>query len=509
MHHKADSRIAGGISIILMLLACSAVSAAVSPDDTPVVVRGSMLPALEGTPVSEIGLFCYSDDTESFLPIPFQLDERIAHTFYENQVALFTEVMYDIYQEDNGLLDDEDEIVFLYGDACGLAPEDADWPEGADNVRIRLAASDDRPGGAPSDRWVYLFTGTDLPAATTSYIIWDTTATGDILTDRMSMEYDGNWLLTGFRIFPPCGTGEDLIDRVKGRARTITGAEEDEEIWSQLSTYLGGIAGPVRAIRYVKGAASASNTIHHDIVYRSFWHRVLNLRVHPLDMARTYIDWRPRPGLTYYSPERPDGVSIDGQVDAVPATFVSWSLVRSPAGGIVILNDVPLNPLYGERREFYRDDDQFDDEIRLNPDYGDEDDASYGSHGIELINLANSHTNSIHVALYAYPLCMDIGDGTVGGDYYEFLESPFGLGALPEVRDLTPLVDVFAIPDLADIVLEWPEVPGALTYEVHRTSSPELPKEAWTQIYEGPTAGFRDIGAAADGNSYFYFIEAE
>jgi hypothetical protein len=47
------------------------------------------------------------------------------------------------------------------------------------------------------------------------------------------------------------------------------------------------------------------------------------------------------------------------------------------------------------------------------------------------------------------------------------------------------------------------------TYRVYRTSTPSLPKEAWSLIHTGSTAGFRDVGAAADSNSYYYFIEAE
>lgn len=175
----------------------------------------------------------------------------------------------------------------------------------------------------------------------------------------------------------------------------------------------------------------------------------------------------------------------------------------------MILNDVPLNPLYGERREFYRDDDQYDDEIRLSPDYGDEDDASYGSHGIELIDLANSHTETIRVSLAAYPLCMDIGDGVLGEEYHQFRVSPFGLGAQPEARDLTPLVDVMAIPELDDIVLVWAEVPGVATYKVFRAPWPDLPKEAWPLIYQGAAAGYRDTGAGGDSSSYYYHIEAE
>src|SRR5262249_30279822 len=155
--------------------------------------------------------------------------------------------------------------------------------------RFELLVRDPRPGGPWPDRFVYLFDGSGLPRSPAAYVSWDREPTTGIASDRYALDYEDRWLLTGLRLLSPCGAGADLLDRFKGRAGLSPQDAESEALWNDASIYLGGIVGPVRAIRYVQGAASGLNTIHHDVVYRGRWDRAISLRVHPLDNVWFYF----------------------------------------------------------------------------------------------------------------------------------------------------------------------------------------------------------------------------
>ena len=246
--------------------------------EDPVIIPGSQLPEVYGTSVNAIGVAKYDAAQGAFVPIPFQVDQRFNHLVNPGDPNPVYELMYDVLHEDNGLFDEDDEIALQYSDAGTQAPLDA-WVPGADPNRFEIRITDPRPEGPRADRFVYVFTGFGLIRSPVSYVTWPTTPVSDVMGGRLDLDFNDRWLLTGLRIPPPCGTAADLIDRVKGRAGATITHGESEESWNLTSLYLGGIVGPVRAIRYVRGAASGINTVHHDIVYRGFWERIVNVRI--------------------------------------------------------------------------------------------------------------------------------------------------------------------------------------------------------------------------------------
>ena len=58
-------------------------------------------------------------------------------------------------------------------------------------------------------------------------------SSGTATTDLLQIRWDGNWLLTELRLLAPCGTGEDLIDRLKGRALTDQGIVQFRKDWEK------------------------------------------------------------------------------------------------------------------------------------------------------------------------------------------------------------------------------------------------------------------------------------
>lgn len=467
----------------------------------PALIRGVSLPDLIGRPVEELFVFRYEADIQAFVPIPFQIDERQPRTFNAGRQDEFTETVYDVWGEEDVIFDEDDELAFLFGDAGDRAPTASLWPEGADDLRIQLALTDPRPGSGQV-RWAYVFSGQGLAESFESYVSWDGQPTTSIVTDRYALDYIDRWLLTGFRVFSPCGSGADLIDRFKGRAE-IPPFEEDEAIWNSTSFYQGGYAGPVRGIRYVRGATSGINTLHHDVVYRDRWRRTLNLRVHPIAQVRLYFDWLPQSGATFYSPSAPSGVPIDGVDDGLDPSFVDWNLVSTPGGGIALFLEIPPSPYYHSKSAYHLDDSTHDD--ALFSSYSDEDDSAYGNHGWTLDIISDTSVDPIVMRSIAFPLCADEGDANLAHAYEEVLDVPLSLDADPQWR-LGPVRSLQAGPDGPDLILSWQVIPGAVGYRIMRSTDPSLPRESWLELTETTETTYTDRGAILEPESYSYQI---
>lgn len=150
-------------------------------------------------------MFRYDSTTKTFVPIPFQIDERVDHTFNVGLPLQFTETIYDVMDEDDGLLDANDELVFLYGDTGPRATQKTVWPLGSEaygskspsTIRARVPHSPEV--GVP-------VLGEELERSATTYITWATGRTAPISTPGFSLDYDDRWLLTTLKIFPPAAT---------------------------------------------------------------------------------------------------------------------------------------------------------------------------------------------------------------------------------------------------------------------------------------------------------------
>ena len=478
---------------------------AVSRQEEPVIVSAAGLADVHGTRVSDVFLFRWNGVSGSFEPIPFQVDERVEHVFNPGTVFEVREVMYDVLREDDRLLDGLDEIAFV--SPGERAPAQAAWPAGADARSYEIEITDPLAPTAPS-RWAYLFLGVDLPRSSEGQVTWNGSVNSGIVTRTYELGYLDRWILTGFRVSAPCGSGEDLIDRLKTRAGLATDRAETEEAWNSTSSFLGSLVGPVRAIRYVRGAASGVNTVHHDIVTNAYWQRHANLRVHPLSDVWFYVDMRPRGDMWLLTDAQTTPVAIDGDPEDVPTAAPRWSLVRSPAGGLLTIYNLPPSPFVGGYEFFYQDDADFDDKPFGLPAYGDEDDSAIGNHGIHIDGLSGEDTDTIPLGFRVYPLCAGEGDAARAEELVARSQMPLAtqstlrIGALAAVRSLQ------VEDESLDVVLRWLPVSGATSYRVYRADTASLAPEAWTLLGEIGGTEFRDAGEAAVPQARFYSVTA-
>lgn len=151
-----------------------------------------------------------------------------------------------------------------------------------------------------------------------------------IATPRYRYRYDGRWLMTDVRVSSdPDGDwayGTDLVDRWKARAfqqrpggeTPCCGYEEEDNNWGGSSILMGERAGPVRVVRETWGADSGTNVVRREIFYRDEVRLQIFLRVHvipPLDGIYAQWDYNAGAVATYFNPQLPEGVAIDGRDD--------------------------------------------------------------------------------------------------------------------------------------------------------------------------------------------------
>lgn len=470
-------------------------------------VSGIQLSRLYGTQVSRLGLYRYEPSSNGYVPIPFQLDERIDRAFNPGTEQEFTERMYDVLGEDDGLLDNLDELVFVFGDAGSRAPADAIWPPGADITGYEIEVIDPRQGASAPVRWAYLFAGDALEPSPDVYVSWDGASGSAISTDQFMIGYQDRWLLTEYAVLG-CGDGMDLIDRLKARAGISTNQAETEEVWNQASVYLGGIVGPVRAIRYVRGAASGFNTIHHDTVTAGRWTRSFHLRVHPLNAIWHYIDWLPQPGLELFSPSRRTGVPQDGMPDAANpyGPLEPWQLLSGPGGGMFFSYLFQLSPYYGSVESYLRDDSSYDDAPITPPGYGDEDDSAYANHGFRMNALTGSEVEAITWYHTLRPVCANEGDASVGDALWQLERMRLETETFAHGQTTGPIETLGTRIDGDDVVLDWLAVVGATSYRIYRSVDPSIPQGSWPLVGEVTDPNFRDAGVAGLGDLYYSVV---
>jgi hypothetical protein len=122
----------------------------------PVIVTGSQLPSLQGSPVSQIMVHAHDSGSNQWAVIPSQVDERKDVTLE----GRCTHVENMFAQEDD-LLDADDELAFMAADLGDLAA-DGVLPPGDALTVYRLEVTDPRLGGGQG--WAYVTASAAAPA---------------------------------------------------------------------------------------------------------------------------------------------------------------------------------------------------------------------------------------------------------------------------------------------------------------------------------------------------------
>lgn len=362
--------------------------------EDPIIIPGAEMPALIGWPIDELVL--YSFEADSWSPIPFQIDERtndITGTY--------------VISED-GLLDANDELVFMAGDTGQLAGDN--WPDDAEarqNQRVRIAASDPLSSGDMG--WAYLFRSTTLSTTTTSYVDWDET-----LQTITAISYTAAFspsAFVGLSDLTIHGNDVDILDRQKIRIRSGFITVNEEGLTAILTPTVSiPVVGPVRGV----ANGGAFNVSIYGARLEALVTFETSLSPLPIDEIRTSLDLNDPAltGITNFFDSNGTTATINGTPDAVPASPVfDWYQASGTSGGLVVaFPDVAAGG--GTVTNYYKDNGA--------TDQGDTGDLrSYGDTGL----LVSDPGSSVALSLVTYVLPSGTLDN-VGADYFQRTNNP-------------------------------------------------------------------------------------
>jgi hypothetical protein len=340
------------------------------------VLTGSQVPTLSRVAANQVVAFRV-DAAGGWTQIPVQVDERVATTMNKvygvsatTTFAPYTSVSVNIpvtVYADPGTfvgadpdptLDPDDEIAFMARDAGVQAPSGLAAPAATTGGGVQLAVTDPIDAAAG---YVYLFGGNGSldPGAGKQYVNYTfSLSSGDYQTtykrtdgpnpenstitgDTYTTHFADRWLEDSLTLTKGDRPTTDLIDRVKYDIRTgslgLSCFRNENTFDDEEGAFIVNRSGPVRALRGYVGSNSGPNTANNQVFYDQAVYTTIDLRVHSIPNLAGHVDLnRSALGMTYRNPQVPDGVTVDGQPDSVPAGPLAWWSYTGAQGGLAI-----------------------------------------------------------------------------------------------------------------------------------------------------------------------------
>jgi hypothetical protein len=390
----------------------------------PVIVKGNSVDALSGAPVGHLFVYTYNGISLGG-QIPAQVDEITMSGHY---TAI-----------EDGLLDANDEIVFMAKDLGDRAPNPASLtttlPISAAWYEIEVTD----PLSPTKKGWAYLVRSSSLPISFSSDYVNYLTATQRVTTNRYEAGFTNAY--AGLDYFNLNGSG-DILDRTKLRVViNFFGIPwpftEDDLSNDDVETIL--IKdGPVRVILMQLVTASPTPPIAEgsvritNLAYASLLQSTASVSfTFPISGVRTSVDFNNTiTGATFYNASISGGVAIDGRPDAVPVTPLSnWGQVSTTTGRLVqVANPASATPAGGSQKNYYCDDNDPNPgalECDGTPKSGDN--VAYGDTGL-LIEGGINPAFTLDSALYVLAPAAS-GPNNVGTTYANYFFNPLLVGA--------------------------------------------------------------------------------
>ena len=366
-------------AVILTTLAGPLQADLTQRDRDPVVLTGTVLPALQGIAPSRIVAFRYDG---GWVQIPVQVDERVVVDFgtvYDSTATGITTLSYADTSTYTGpdtdpTFDADDEIAFMARDAGAQSPGDAEPAGTVAGSGWELTLTDPLTGEVA---YAYLFEsdGSLDPGAGASYVFY----TFDLLSGNYKETYnlmDGpnpensvvkttayqvhfadRWIRDETCVTAGGTTGVDILDRHKALFSPGNCSRSEDTFSDGEGAFLVNKSGPVRAIRGYLGANSGPFTSRVHVFYDQREEIITDLRVHEIEGIMDYFDYSPAAtGMTWFDDLNPAGVTVDGTPDAVTPGAFHWEMITGAQGTLAMAflldTDIP-DPTY---TTYYSDD---------------------------------------------------------------------------------------------------------------------------------------------------------
>lgn len=390
----------------------------------PVIIPGSEVTSFTGVDITT--LFAYSYSGGEWTQIPFQIDE--VNSLGE-------------YSIEDGLLDDNDELIFMAKD-LGEKAGGTDWignSKSKDNNRYQLQVTN--PLTPTEVGYMYLYQSNTISTTHADYIDW-VSETQEIVSEIYSMgiitsplQREESLMFSGHDV--------DVLDRSKFRLRVrcrlvggiplIIDINENyiEAIFIDFYNFEPNIDGPVRvgggSLTWKNWSYPAMRTSQYGINFDFLATQACEfsgVNFGRFEEFRFSFDWLDPLTSTmrnYYDSNHSTAVDIDGSPELLAVSpLKTWSQVSGDYGSVVRLTNLSQNAI-GEYQNYYKDDSSFDF-------YDTGDQMSFGDSGF-LIEFAKppekkqKEYGTLEVDMVEFFLGPN--SPNVGQSYLENKENPF------------------------------------------------------------------------------------
>ncbi len=392
----------------------------------PVIVTGDRLRKFLGKQKEMLGLYAQKED---FIPIPYQIDELTPEGKYA-----FTSGKEAVEDADKGLIDGNDELVFMVRDTGDRISEESWPPENLGGIEIEVEDPLDGKKG-----WVYLLEFPKPPERSeVDYISMDLSEGIYRIQARNyyldNAEYPPNAFRPTVTSITPSAGGDntDIYDSPKQRATLslffFIVHKNETDIKTKI---VASIDGPIRIIN------------KNEIRLRLFWklwlptpESVTKLYYSHYDLptnlylpvgldqeapSRLRVSWDladPAIGYKFYNSHNPNPVVIDGimspEEKALDSSYPDWNLVTGTHGTQINRFTFPPRLQGKDHRLYYQDDSRLADPPEMVP-------GQIGHTGFE-VDLTGAKAGIYPLIYYVYyPEDFKIGNET---RYINILDHP-------------------------------------------------------------------------------------
>lgn len=339
----------------------------IAREHDPVKIVGSSLPRFLEASIGQCRLYAVKD--RMFVPIPFQIDEVDAEGLYvlpHGKRPNRDRGKRDGRREREGLIDDNDELVFMARDLGDRALEPAALPGATRSAEIEVV--DPVTGGKG---WAYLFSFPDPPAPSSRDYARFAPREDRVHAEFFTLGYSPvkDLVYTDFLAVTPAagGNGENLIDRMNIRftasilIRSITFSRHEDDFTSEIIAYKDGAVRVMRRVgnhmRLVLGLRSPE-VIAYSVYYRdaiespNTFHLPMDMKtvVKRVDFCGATDYRRGCKGMTFYTSGVPEGVAVDGRMSErekeLDRSDYEWTVLAGPQGAM--MSRLWLSPSFAE-----------------------------------------------------------------------------------------------------------------------------------------------------------------
>ncbi|RMD97928.1 MAG: T9SS C-terminal target domain-containing protein [Calditrichaeota bacterium] len=382
----------------LFLAIARAQDATVNRPFEPIVLTGRSFADFSGdqVPVGELFLFAYDAATQSWIQVPMQIDQvDTAGSFFTDQ---------------DGLLDDNDQIVFMAADGKDQAPFNQwiDDAEARNFPRYEIQLTD--PMNPSGKTWLYLYRSTALHHdAVKSYMKYipapaDKPAADTIQGMSYIQSHNVGNGLPDYLAIPESagGNGLDIMDRLKTRIKgkflffSLNISEND--FGFKMSNVK---QGPVRIIRKsIIGLNFINQEFNIEIVIKFYPYSEIISGNLPLDsnlglsLLRVSVDLnRNANGMQFYNqnngPVLVDANNDNVNLDILTAPDLNWDMTTGDPGTIVKIVKINMDSLQNADPSLYYWDSSAGDTQDNTDDTGDT--LSYADSGIKISKTSSGN----------------------------------------------------------------------------------------------------------------------